>query len=225
MIPDKNDIGFPYEEGAFFGNVFSGEAYACRGRNVGKAPQVKRFCAYEPATCSGFAQFTDAGRCADVCTATCFTLPDGSQRCPAASCKDPQGRLWPHPITAYLRNQIEAGNADVMAGAQAPTGDASGLDDLDDGVTATYRAIDFGAVAGSIKTFAATITAKRSHGRIEVWLEGGKRLGVLSVKATGSIGKELTTPLNAAAIAGSHDVVLRFVGGARVDRLTTIEFR
>jgi hypothetical protein len=34
LLPNDDDLGFPHQEGAFFGNVFSGEAYACRGRDV-----------------------------------------------------------------------------------------------------------------------------------------------------------------------------------------------
>jgi len=222
LTPDKNDIGFPHEEGSFFGNVFSGEAYACRGRDVRKAAQVKRFCALEPTTCSGLAQFTDAGRCEDVCTATCSTLPDGSKRCPAAACKDPTGRVWSYPITAFMRNKIEAGNADTMKGTVAVD---DGLEQLDDGDSAAYHGVDFGPIAGSIKTFAATIAAKQSRGRIEIWLEGGKRLGVLQIKATGAVEKEETARIDASAISGSAAVILKFVGVTQVGRLSTIEFR
>ena len=223
LIPDKNDVGFPHQEGAFFGNVFSGEAYACRGRDVRKAAQVKRFCALEPVTCSGIATFADAGSCEDVCTVSCFDLPDGSQRCPAVSCKDPKGRVWAHPITAYLRNKIEAGNADDIKGA-LPAEDA--LEDLDDGDSAVYRAVDFGPAAGGIKTFAATFAVKASRGRIEVWREGGKRLGVLQIKGSaGRIEREQTAIVDASGVSGPNDVVLKFFGARKLGRLSTIEFR
>ena len=34
VVPGTSDLGFPHQEGSFFGNVFSGEAYACQGRGV-----------------------------------------------------------------------------------------------------------------------------------------------------------------------------------------------
>jgi hypothetical protein len=222
LTPDRNDIAFPHQEGAFFGNVFSGEAYSCRGRDVHKGAQVKRFCALEPATCSGFAQFTDAGRCQDVCEMRCTKLPDGSERCPAVSCKDPKGRVWGYPITTYLRNKIEATNADALKGAVAGE---RGLEGLDDDDAATYQAVDFGAVAGGIRTFAATLAATRSRGRIEVWLEGGRRLGVLDLKSTGRIEKEATAPIDTTGLSGPNAVTLRFSGGTKIGRLSTVEFR
>ena len=111
LKPGDSDLGFPHQEGAFFGNVFAGEAYACRGSAAEKGAQVKRFCALEPESCTGMAEFTDAGLCEQACDMSCVSLSDGSQRCAANACTDPQGRRWAFHITTYLRNQIEAANA------------------------------------------------------------------------------------------------------------------
>jgi hypothetical protein len=222
LAPNENDIGFPHQEGAFFGNVFSGEAYACRGRDAEKGRQVKRFCALEPASCSGLAAFVDAGRCEDVCKMSCARLSDGTERCPARACTDPKGRLWTAPITAYLRNRIEAANADAVEGLTVAD---DGLRDAGDGAVATYRSLDFGAVGHTPKTFAARLTATRDLGRIEVWLSDGRRLGTLAIRATGGTEKEETTRLDAGSVSGAHDVVLKLVGAKTLVRLSTIELR
>ena len=99
-----DDVAFPHQEGAFFGNVFSGQAFTCRGRDAEKAPQVKRFCAVAPETCGGLAEYRDAGRCEDACQEECRTLSDGTERCAATACRDPDGHLWQYPITTYLRS-------------------------------------------------------------------------------------------------------------------------
>jgi hypothetical protein len=136
MAPNENDVGFPHQEGAFFGNVFAGEAYVCRGNAAEKGQQVKRFCALEPASCSGLATFVDAGRCDDVCQMSCTNLPDGTERCAARSCKDPKGRVWTVPITTYLRNRVEAANADTVEGLTVAD---DGLRPIVGGAAATFR--------------------------------------------------------------------------------------
>ena len=42
MSANENDPAYPFQEGAFFGNVFSDEAYVCRGGDAGKGEQQKR---------------------------------------------------------------------------------------------------------------------------------------------------------------------------------------
>ena len=103
--PSDNDIAFPNQEGAFFGNIFSGQGYACTGRDVDKAPRVQRFCALNPESCSGLVPLRSAGRCEDVCELACSELSDGSRRCAASSCRDPQGHVWRHPLTIYLHDK------------------------------------------------------------------------------------------------------------------------
>lgn len=102
MRPSAQDLPFPHQEGVFFGNMFTGQAFACHGLDADKAPQMKRFCAVDPESCSGLAQFRSAGRCEDACEMSCQTLSDGSQRCAAVSCRDPEGTVWRSPITIYL---------------------------------------------------------------------------------------------------------------------------
>ena len=221
--PNDNDIGFPHQEGAFFGNVFSGQAYACRGRDVQKGAQVKRFCALAPETCSGLAEFTDAGRCEDVCQMTCRRLADGSERCAASACTDPQGRRWAFPITTYLRNQIEAGNADRLDGTRATSDET--VEPLGALGAARYDRIDFGGAGRNVKTFTARLAARRPGARIEVWLEGGKRLGVLDVKSTGGAEQAQSAALDASGVSGMHAVVLKMYDATELAHLSTIEFR
>jgi len=216
MSANDNDIAYPFQEGAFFGNVFSGEAYVCRGRDAEKGEQLKRFCAVAPGLCSGLANFSGAGSCEQSCQMSCTKLSDGTSRCAAVSCRDPKGRLWKHPITTYLRNRIEAGNADALTGALSQD---SGLERVQDGAQATYRHVDFGRLPGTIATVIANVSAPAGGGQIEVWLDGQRRLGVLSVQSTGGVARDLTAPLDARDLSGKHDVVLKFTGlrpGVRV---------
>jgi len=223
LLPSENDIDYSHQEGAFFGSAFgSGEAYACQGTAIRKAPQVKRFCAGEPATCSGLARFSDAGRCQDVCQMTCKKLSDGSERCAATSCRDPGGRTWAFPITTYLRNQIEASNADAVSGAIITD---EGLTELDDGDTATWKGVDFGASPGGVHRFIATLGSARSGGRIEIWIDGQHRIGTLTIKASRGEPRPQEATLTAGALSGEHDVTLKFLGGKSLGRLTTIELR
>jgi hypothetical protein len=222
MSANENDLAYPFQEGAFFGNVFSGEAYVCRGRDAEKGEQLKRFCALDPGRCSGLANFSAAGSCAQSCQMSCAKLSDGTSRCAAVSCRDPKGHRWNHPITTYLRNRIEAGNADALAGAVSQD---SGLERVQDGAQATYRLVDFGRVPGTIAKVVANVTAARSGGRIEVWLDGQRRLGVLSVASTGGVARDLSAPLDAHDLAGQHDVVLRFTGLGADVRVTDIGLR
>ena len=58
----------------------------------------------------------------------------------------------------------------------------------------------------------ANVSAPAGGGRIEVWLDGQRRLGVLAVPSTGGVARDLTAPLDARDLSGLHDVVLRFTG-------------
>jgi hypothetical protein len=222
MSANDNDLAYPFQEGAFFGNVFSGEAYVCRGRDAEKGEQLKRFCALAPGLCSGLANFSGAGLCEQSCQMSCSRLSDGTSRCAAVSCRDPKGRLWTHPITTYLRNRIEAGNADAVTGAVTRD---SGLERMQDGAQATYRHVDFGRLPGKVATVVANVTAVSDGGRVEVWLDGQRRLGVLSVQATGGVARDVIAPLDARDLSGPHDVVLRFIGLRADVRLADIGLR
>ena len=208
MAASENDLQYPFQEGAFFGNVFSDKTYVCHGRDAAKGMQVKRYCALAPGICSGLSTFVDAGACEDSCEMACTTLSDGSSRCAAVSCRDPEGRVWAHPITTYLRNRIEAGNADDITGAVVRD---SGLEGFRDGARATYRAVDFGPTPGAASALVARITAPAAGGRIEVWLDG-RRVGTRRVSATGGAARDVRIPLAAPAATGAHDLVLRFAG-------------
>jgi len=222
FLPDDNELDFPHQEGAFFGNVFSNEAYACQGHDVQKAPQVKRFCALEPTTCSGLTAFVDAGRCQDACQMSCSNLSDGSQRCVAKSCKAPGGKVWSHPVTIYLRNKIEAVNADDLAGVRVK-GDQ--LESLDDGDAVRYRMVDFGDGENPLDTFAMDLVSPRSRGHIDIWLDDHQRIGVLTVKTNKDPNKEQTTSLGSKTISGHHEVTLKIVGGAEFGHFSTFELR
>ena len=222
MSANDNDLPYPFQEGAFFGNVFSDEAYVCRGRDAEKGEQLKRFCALTPGLCSGLANFSAAGPCEQSCQMSCTKLSDGTSRCAAVSCRDPKGRLWKHPITTYLRNRIEAGNADVLTGAVSRD---SGLERVQDGAQATYRHVDFGRGPGTISSVVANVTAAAGGGRIEVWLDGQRRLGVLSVASTGGVARDLEAPLDAHDVAGPRDLVLKFTGLRADARVADIGLR
>ena len=222
--PSENDLGFPHQEGTFFGNVFSNQAYACQGHDVRKGPQVKRFCALEPRSCSGIAQFVDVGPCQAACQMSCLRLSDGTERCAARSCKDPQGKQWGHPVTTYLRNQIEAANADTATGATIKD---EGLDALDAGDHATFELIDFGSVGQPMKSFAADLEGHGHKGRIEIWADSDLRLGSLDIPAParGGGARRATASIDASSLTGPHRVTLKVVAGKDVGRLTTFELR
>jgi hypothetical protein len=216
------DAAFPHQEGAFFGNVFSGEGYACRGRDARKGEQVKRFCALNPASCAGLVPLASAGRCDDVCEMTCSTLSDGTTRCAAARCRDPGGRVWRHPITTYLRNKIEAGNADRVRGLRRRD---EGLERIDRGDAARFDHVDFGRRgAAPVSTLTLALSAQR-RGRVEVWMDRTKRLGALDVVPTGGAEREQSVPLRAAGVVGKHSLVLKVVSGSDIGRLSTLELR
>jgi len=222
MGASENDLPYPFQEGAFFGNVFAGEAFVCRGRDADKGAQLKRFCTLTPGLCSGIATFADAGSCSEHCQMSCTTLSDRSRRCAAVSCRDPKGRIWTHPITAYLRNRIEAGNADAIVGAIVRD---SQLEEIQNGAEAVYRHVDFGVSPRGPRAMVANISAPPGGGQIEVWLAGGKLLGVVTVAGTGGAPRDAEAPLAASGLSGQKDLVLRFKGLAPGVRLTDISLR
>jgi hypothetical protein len=61
MSANDNDLAYPFQEGAFFGNAFSGDAHVCRGRDAEKGEQLKRLCALTPGIRSGLTNFSGAG--------------------------------------------------------------------------------------------------------------------------------------------------------------------
>ena len=209
MSANDNDIAYPFQEGAFFGNVFSGEAYVCRGRDAEKGEQLKRFCAVAPGLCSGLANFSGAGSCEESCQMSCTRLSDGTSRCAAVSCRDPKGRVWNHPITTYLRNRIEAGNADALTGALSQD---SGLERVQDGAQATYRHVDFGRAARDDRHGHRERLCARGR-----WPDRGlagraATAGRPLRQSTGGVARDLTAPLDARDLSGKHDVVLKFTG-------------
>jgi hypothetical protein len=110
LAPGDADRDFAYQEGAFYGNLFNGEAYVCRGADSDQGPERKRWCAFAPERCSGaIARFVDAGSCADACDMSCTRLSDGTERCAAKRCRDPQGHEWSFPITTHLRGKGATG--------------------------------------------------------------------------------------------------------------------
>ncbi len=222
MSANENDLAYPFQEGAFFGNVFAGEAYVCRGRDADKGAQLKRFCALAPGLCSGIAKFSDAGPCEQSCEMSCTALSDGSARCAAVRCRDPKGRVWSHPITTYLRDRIEAGNADAISGAASRD---SGLEELHDGGWAIYRKVDFGRRPGGVRRVVASVRAAEGGGHIEVWLDGGRRLAVLRVRSTGGVVKDLAAAAEARGLSGQHDLLLTFSGLHAAARVADIALR
>jgi len=224
LRPGATDGAFPFQEGAFFGDVFRGQGYVCHGRDERKGPQVKRFCAAEPASCNGLFTFNDVGACKDACTLTCSRLPDGSERCPAAQCRSPDGKTWDYPLTPYLRNVLEAGNADQLTGG---TSDDQQALVLSGPATALYQNVDFGLAASPHHTLIVTGTTKAPLA-IEVTADG-KRLGTGTLQPR----KIHTTPgatsvarvtLATAGLAGPQPLELHLKATAPA-ALTTIELR
>ena len=215
LRPSEGDRSYPYQEGAFFGDVFQGPGYACHGQDERKAPQVKRFCAAEPTTCSGLFTFTDVGRCQDACTLTCTKLSDGTERCPAAQCRA-GGKTWDFPLTTYLRSAIEAGNADQLAGATADEAQALVLTGP---ATATYENVDFGPTPSAHRMLVLTGTTATALS-IEITTRG-KRLGAGALQSKRT---EARIPLDTSTLTGPHPLELRFRAKGKAT-VTTIELR
>ncbi|HEY4186823.1 MAG TPA: hypothetical protein VGP07_17225 [Polyangia bacterium] len=224
LRPGESDRAFPHQEGVFFGDVFAQKGYVCHGSDERKGPQVKRFCAAEPASCNGLFSFTDAGKCEDVCTMSCTRLGDGTKRCAAVHCRDPSGKQWDFPLTTYLRTVIEAGNADRLQGASSD--ETQALVARQAGNAAFYHAVDFGPTPTAHRTFVATYAAKQPGAHLEISLPQGRSLGTLTLPAT-TAAKQSSTTLSADDLAGPQDLFLHFTGPTRSFPLTvfTIEVR
>ena len=216
LRPGEMDRAFPYQEGAFFGDVFRQQGYVCHGRDDRKGPQVKRFCAAEPASCSGLFMFNDVGRCQDVCTASCTRLKDGTERCPAAQCRSPDGKTWDFPLTPYLRNVLEAGNADELTGA---TSDETQALVVAGPAKARYESIDFGPTASPRHTLVVTGTTEAPL-HIEV-RSSDKVLGAGTLQPK---KRDVTIPLAAATMTGNHALEVHLEGKGQA-KLTTLELR
>jgi len=219
--PNAQDKPFPHQEGAFFGNMWTGKAFGCRGAESGKGPQVKRFCAADPASCSSeLATFVDAGACRDVCQMRCFAIDGTEQRCAAVSCRDPAGVVWRHPITTLLRNRIEAANADEVSAA-ALTG--SGLRPQNPGASGTFEAVDFGSDSRPQRTLVATLEGATVGAEVEVWLGRERRLGSGKTIVSAAGLQRLLIALRTARVVGAHPIVLHFTGGTALGQLNDIE--
>ncbi len=225
LAPNANDLDYPHQEGAFFGNVWTDQTFTCQGTGVRMAPQSKRFCAAQPATCSaGGAAIVDVGPCADACEMKCFSVGprEQDQRCTAVSCRDPGGRVWLHPITILLKNQIAAANADRV----------SAMEVADDGLipraaraSATFDLVDFGAAPGSVTRMWVGLSGATTGTRIEAWLGESRRLGAAIVKDAATPPSRIEIPLSAAKLAGPNRIVLRVHGGRRAGKITSVELR
>ncbi len=225
LAPNANDLDYPHQEGAFFGNVWKDQTFTCQGTGVRKAPQSKRFCASQPATCSaGGAPIVDVGACANACEMKCFSIGPGAedQRCAAVSCRDPGGHVWPHPITILLKGQLAAANADRV----------SAMDIAEDGLipraasaSATFDLVDFGPTPGAITRMRVGLGGSMPGARIEAWLGESQRIGTAVVKAGAPEPSRIEIPLSAAKLAGPNPVVLRVHDGRRTGKITNIELR
>jgi len=68
---------------------------------------------------------------------------------------------------------------------------------------ARFERVDFGSAGGDVRTFTARLAAHRAGARIEVWLDDGKRLGVLDVKRTGDAEQDQTVAIDAHGVSGT----------------------
>lgn len=223
LAPNANDLGFPHQEGAFFGNVWTDQTFACQGTGVRKGPQSKRFCAVEPATCSaGGAPLVDAGACADSCEMRCFAVGPHEQRCAAVACRDPAGRVWRHPITVLLKNEIAAANADRVIA----------MDVSDDGLipraaraSAAFNLVDMGSNLGAATQMSVGLRGAMPGARLEVWLGDSRRLGAAVIADGSPPLSRVEIPLAAAKLSGANRIVLRVQDGRRTAKITSIEVR
>ena len=217
---DNDDLTYPSQEGAFFGNFWTEEVFACQGRDVTAAAQVKRFCAADPQSCN--TQLKDAGPCVQACDFSCGPGTSGRKVCSAVSCRDPRGRIWHNPITVFVRNKIEASNADRLQGASQ---DGEELVKLSPGAEATYRQVDFGGHGRLKKEFVALVKDTTPGTGLEVWVDGKTKVTTLTILAVKSAGRELAAPLRTAKLQGRHDLTLKITGSGQVGRLSHIEIR
>jgi len=217
---DSDDLTFPYQEGAFFGSFWSDEVFACQGSAASVAAQVKRFCAAEPSSCNTVLK--DAGSCEKACDFACGPGKSGRKVCSAVSCRDPSGRVWQNPITVFVRNKIEAGNADRLQGVQA---EGEELVKLSPGAEATYSRVDFGSQGRPKTEFVAHIKEATPGTSLELWVDGTRHVATLKTPSIKGNARALTASLKAANLRGRHDVTVKVTGTGEVGRLSEIEIR
>jgi hypothetical protein len=223
LAPNANDLRFPHQEGTFFGNVWTNQTFACQGTGVRQAPQSKRFCAVEPATCwATGAPLVDAGACADSCDMRCFAIGPDDQRCAAVSCRDPGGHVWRHPITVLLKNEIAAVNADSV----------SGMDIGEDALIprarlarAQFNLVDLGSDATAVTRMWVGLRGNMAGTRLEVWLGTSQRLGATVLKAGPQPESRVEIPLVPRRNVAANGIVLRVRDGRRTGKITSIELR
>jgi hypothetical protein len=226
LAPNANDVAYPHQEGAFFGNVWTNQTFACQGTGVRKGPQSKRFCAAEPAACSATgAPLVDAGPCANSCEMRCFAIGSHERRCAAVSCRDPQGHVWHHPITVLLKNEIAAVNADSVSRMDISE---DALIPLAVDASAEFDLVDLGSAAGPVTRMSVGLLGT-SRARLEVWLGTSQRLGAVVLKEGAPAGSSVEIPLATAQLSGANRIVLRVHGGRRTGeiarKITSIELR
>ncbi|MES1204633.1 MAG: hypothetical protein ABUS79_01730 [Pseudomonadota bacterium] len=221
--PNANDLDYPHQEGAFFGNVWANQTFSCRGTGVGKAAQSKRFCAAEPATCSvGAGGFVDSGTCADACQMRCFSVGANAERCAAVACRDPGGHLWEHPITVLLKNEIAAANADQVS---SMTTSDQGLVPRAARASATFEGVDLGSDAVPVSRMWVRMLGAMPGAHFDVWLGDGRRLGGIVLEPSTPRDTRVEIPLTPAGRSGPARIVLRVRQGKRTGTIQSIELR
>jgi hypothetical protein len=217
-----DDVNFPNQEGAVFGNLFVSppQMYTCTGAASDRAEQVKRFCIDG----TGCNLFTKVGTCASACTQTCTTGPGGKQICSATSCRSPNTTNWAAPLTVYLRNKVEAGNYDAQGGTTFGngvttyplSGGGSGINGVDDGDWVQLNDVQFGA--GTTTTFTATLGTLNAGNVVEAHLDSltGPLIAAVTTTATGGLTTQvaMSAPVVGAGISGRHTVFIYFNGAA-----------
>ncbi|HET6279919.1 MAG TPA: carbohydrate-binding protein, partial [Polyangia bacterium] len=230
--PGGDDVEYPNQEGAVFGNLFVSppQMFTCTGTESTSAEQVKRYC-IDGTPCD---LFTKVGSCAAACTQSCTVGPGGKKVCSAKSCKDPTGKSWANPITVFLHNKMEANNFDGQSGVGTAGLASSGLiTGLDNGDWVQMNDVQFGTVAGSVKSVHATLatpnsaTASGNFIDVRVGSATGTLLGSLPVRATanGSSYVVQSAAINTAGLTGRHPVFFGFRGGSNVAFISYFELK
>jgi len=221
--PTGDDVTYPNQEGAVFGNLFPSppQMYTCAGAQGDHAMQVKRFCING----TGCDLFTKTAPCASACTQSCTTGPGGKQVCSASSCASPNGTTWNAPLTIFLRNRMEAGNFDATGGSTFGNGVSAfpmlggtmGITNADDQDWVQLNDVQFGA-AGSTKSFVAYISTVNAGNHIQLRLDSvtGPTIANITTTSTGGLSVEAaeTAAVASAGVTGLHNVFVYFDGSA-----------
>jgi len=99
-----------------------------------------------------------------------------------------------------------------------------GLEKLDRGGTARFDLVDFGKAGAAMTQLNLEIAAKHP-GRLELWVDGDKRLAAFDIAPTRGVTRTHTAPIEAANLEGTHSVLLKVVSGKDIGRLSTLELR